>query len=123
MRREVLGKTSLIAPYYGSDRLLLIELSLLGRFVEIPEPLFFRRCHSDQSSRLSMQERVVWIDPKTAKRPKFLRPRGLIGYFQAIFKAQLSWQERTLCLEVLTRYIFSRTIWKKFLLRRTATKV
>ncbi len=117
MRTEVLKKTSLIAPYYGSDRLLLTQLSLMGRFHEIPEPLFFRRCHSAQSSRLSAPERARWIDPRNAQKPKFMRYRGSLGYFQAIFKAPLSWQERVSCLNVLARYLLHSGTWQKFFIK------
>ncbi|MDJ0735577.1 MAG: glycosyltransferase family 2 protein [Nostocaceae cyanobacterium] len=123
MRTDVLRKTSLIAPYYGSDKQLLVELSLMGRFQEVPEYLFFRRCHSDQSSRLSPQEREVWIDPTTVGRPKLLRHRGSIGYLRAIFKAKLSWKERIVCLNVLRQYVFSLKVWKNLFIQRTPSKV
>ena len=41
MRANVLKKTRLIGNYTGSDRPLLSELSLLGKFYEIPQYLFF----------------------------------------------------------------------------------
>lgn len=49
MRRDVLGRTRLIGKYAGSDRPLLSELSLLGKFYEVPEHLFFYRFHEAQS--------------------------------------------------------------------------
>lgn len=45
IRREVLQRTRVLAPFVGSDNTLLTELALYGRFVEIPELLFFRRLH------------------------------------------------------------------------------
>jgi len=49
MRRSVLAQTRLIGKYTGSDRPLLSELSLLGKFYEVPEQLFFYRFHEAQS--------------------------------------------------------------------------
>ena len=51
IRTEVLGQTGLHSAYYGSDHVLLAELALLGRLVEIPEPLFRRRHHAGSSFR------------------------------------------------------------------------
>ncbi|AOW98240.1 hypothetical protein BJP34_01190 [Moorena producens PAL-8-15-08-1] len=123
IRTDALRKTSLISSYYGSDRLLLTQLSLIGRLKEIPESLFFRRCHSDQSSRLSAQEREVWIDTKASMGPKFLRPRNSIEFFRAVFQAPLKWQERIRCLGVLGNYVFSAQTWKKFFHQKAPSKV
>jgi glycosyltransferase involved in cell wall biosynthesis len=45
IRTSVLAKTRLIGRYIGADAVLLLELSLHGKFHEIPEPLFGRRMH------------------------------------------------------------------------------
>ena len=51
MRASALAKTRLIASYPKGDYRLLAELSLRGKFVEIPEYLFFRRLHPGASSQ------------------------------------------------------------------------
>ncbi|NER32003.1 MAG: glycosyltransferase family 2 protein [Symploca sp. SIO1C4] len=122
MRKDVLKTTSLIAPYYGSDRLLLLELSLRGRLKEIPEALFFRRCHRDQSSRLSQQERKTWIDTKGTGPLQFFKNRGSLRYLCAIFQAQLNRHERNRCLSTLMHYIFYSGTWKKFFVKKTPSK-
>ena len=43
IRASALRKTSLIRPLPGSDISMIAELSLLSKFIEIPEPLFARR--------------------------------------------------------------------------------
>ena len=51
-RSASLGMTRLFAQYAGADCALLGELSLIGRFFEIPEYLFFReKMHPDASSQ------------------------------------------------------------------------
>lgn len=123
MRKDVLKTTSLIAPYYGSDRLLLLQLSLRGRLKEIPEVLFFRRCHGEQSSRLSQQERKTWIDTQGARPLQLLTNRGSIRYLCAIFQAQLNWHERNHCFGILMHYLFYSGTWKKFFVKNEPTKV
>ncbi len=123
MRKEALKKSSLIASYYGSDKLLLAQLSLLGRFEEIPEPLFFRRCHAEQSSRLSPQEREMWIDPQNAGQSKSLGNISSLRYFSAVWQAQLDWQDRTRCFLSLIDYLFAAKTWKKFFHKKAPTKV
>jgi glycosyltransferase involved in cell wall biosynthesis len=46
IRRRALSRTRLIGPYLASDRCLVAHLTLMGPFVEIQEPLFYRRKHS-----------------------------------------------------------------------------
>ena len=51
MRAERFRQTGLHRPFLDSDHALLAELALLGRLVEIPEPLFRRRHHAGSSIR------------------------------------------------------------------------
>ena len=53
VRSNSLSKTRLLGSYPGGDYRLLGELSLLGKFIEIPECLFLRRMHSGASSQKS----------------------------------------------------------------------
>ena len=52
IRASALRRTSLIRPMPGSDISMVAELSLLGKFVEIPERLFVRRFDAETSSML-----------------------------------------------------------------------
>lgn len=123
IRAAALEKTKLMRSYYSSDRALLAELSLLGHFIEVPEVLFFRRCHSQQSSRLSPKERDAWISPRTAQQPKLLRPRGLFAYSSMIFRMPLPWQDRTRCLLALGRYVLRIKSWRAFVKQKMPTAV
>ncbi len=66
MRREVLERTGLIRPYISSDVVLLAELSMLGRFQEVPVRGFLRRIHvaSSRQGDLSLADVARWFDPK-----------------------------------------------------------
>lgn len=60
MRTEALARTRLLPWYPGGDYLLLGELCLQGRFIEIPEPLLLRRIHPEASSQLARDpERIL----------------------------------------------------------------
>ena len=52
MRREALGRTGLMGNgrFPAVDTNLMAELALQGKFIEIPETLFYRRMHEQCSS-------------------------------------------------------------------------
>jgi glycosyltransferase involved in cell wall biosynthesis len=56
VRREILQQTSLLPDFAGSDRALLAELALLGRFRCVNERLFLKRFHANVSAALSLKE-------------------------------------------------------------------
>jgi glycosyltransferase involved in cell wall biosynthesis len=95
IRSSVLAKTALIGPYPGSDVVLLAELSLHGKFHELPDPLFFRRFHpgaaSNASSLASTQE---FIAPRTRGRLFMRTWRHHYEYLAAIRRAPLSPTDR-----------------------------
>lgn len=127
MRVDALKRTELMGPYYGSDKVLLAELSLIGRYVEIPEPLFLRRCHAKQSSApgSTTNWREEWIkraikrekdDAKTAAR--FVLPPRVVcvgGYLRAIIRAKLNVHERVFCLIALVRWLVKLENWYRFI--------
>ncbi len=69
-RRKVLGRTGLMRNYPGGDIPLILELSLYGKFYEVPEHLFYRRMHEGASSAMKDDKDVMALfDPK--KRDNF----------------------------------------------------
>jgi glycosyltransferase involved in cell wall biosynthesis len=62
---EIVRKTHLVGPFPGADRILVAELAMLGKFVEVPEELYFQRLHpaSGWTLRKSPQEEAEWFDP------------------------------------------------------------
>ena len=124
IRADILRKTSLHGSYHGSDRVLLAELSLMGRFMEIPEALFLRRCHLHQGSSLkSKNARSSWLNPNGSQQLKLHIPRGSIGYFKALFKVPLAWDERFRALLVLLKYTSHRKTWQVFLAGGSSRKL
>jgi glycosyltransferase involved in cell wall biosynthesis len=89
IRTGVLRSTALIGPYTQSDRVLLAELALHGRFVERPEPYFCHREHPGRSMYkfADDRDRQKWFD--TSRDGARTLPRWRIGaeYVQALRRA------------------------------------
>jgi glycosyltransferase involved in cell wall biosynthesis len=94
-RTSVLRRTGLLGHYAGSDRVLLAELALNGKFREVPEPMFLHREHPGRSMRRfpNPRDRGAWFDPKRSG-PDLVFWKVLIGYIAAIRRAQLRTVER-----------------------------
>jgi glycosyltransferase involved in cell wall biosynthesis len=100
-RTATLKQTPKIANYLGSDRVLLAELSLLGRFWESPEPIYFRR-HSEQYCALKNDDsRTDWFNPNTKQKYALINSKNFIEYVRAIQRTNLSWSKIVSCYFVL----------------------
>jgi glycosyltransferase involved in cell wall biosynthesis len=102
IRRELLGRTRLIGGYTGSDRPLLSELSLLGKFYEVPEFLFFYRFHEEQSwggkkGRKSMRAQDAWYDPRRGGKKTYPRWRLLREHMRSIERSSIGLRDRLTC--------------------------
>ncbi|CAA7625391.1 glycosyltransferase [Magnetospirillum sp. UT-4] len=82
IRADALARTHLHGSYYEADRVLLAELALLGRFVQLDEPLLVKRCHEGVSVLKSYAEQARMIDPALPPWPKGVRLR--LGYLKAL---------------------------------------
>lgn len=72
IRREALVGTGLHGNYGGSDRVLIAELALRGRWVRIDEPLFINRDFPERFSRTVLAQRTHmnhWLDTRKPNRP------------------------------------------------------
>ena len=69
IRSSDLERTSLHRPFVGSDKVLLSELSLLGRFETVDEELFYSRIYLGEptlyrSKNLAMATDPDWVEPR-----------------------------------------------------------
>lgn len=116
MRAEVMRRASPWLPYYGSEKVFVAELSLMGRFEEIPTPCFFVRVHPEGSGCLgSVSQQQAFADPK--RRPTFQRLQLLRGYARAVRRADLPMDERARCYAALLRYLLQVHKWRRVLIR------
>jgi glycosyltransferase involved in cell wall biosynthesis len=126
IRTDVLRKTPLFRNYTDSDRTLLVELAMHGRFVEVPELLFYHRIHrgmsgypilpgTDFSSIRAMhdawQSRTVWFDPKWEGRAVSPLTWQFRDYIEIIRGSSMRSHERTICLLALQTWLARKWVF------------
>lgn len=103
-RRETLRKTPLMGRYIGADRVLLAELALHGRYVQVDETVFFRRHHSQYCSLSNDAARLRWIDPNS-DGPDNMWRRELGEYLHAIGRAPVGPVARMRCYAAMIDWV------------------
>ncbi|MDG6222371.1 MAG: glycosyltransferase family 2 protein [Candidatus Bathyarchaeota archaeon] len=116
IRRDVLKKSQLLASYIGSDWTLLAELSLAGRFFEIPEFLFFRRTHDQAYTNKYYSKKIKIHDYRTEARwwtgnnkgPLIALPywKIFVEFNNSIRRSSLSWKKKLACYDELGKWLF-----------------
>jgi len=68
-RTADLHKTGLLRNYSGGDFPLISEMSLYGKFYEIPDAFFYRRIHAEAASSASKNDKdwMAFFDPTKSK--------------------------------------------------------
>jgi glycosyltransferase involved in cell wall biosynthesis len=102
IRRTAFKHSTLQQPFYGTDRVVFVELALAGRFALVEERLFLHRWH-DEASRIMNNERdrAKWADPNFT--PGWYPRVVFFGYLNAINRAEISPSERTMAKLYLVR--------------------
>lgn len=107
IRRSALERTPLHGGYPASDRVLLARLALLGRFYELPEPLFRPRAHAAQPARARADRYALtaWYDPAKQGRILFPKWRIFAGYWSTVVGAPVPITDRLACYGYLVRWL------------------
>lgn len=109
-RVDVIRRTMLHQPIYGSDRNLVAEVALYGKFHEVAEDLFFKREHAGHSLAIpSAEGRAKWLDP-TARADLFPHLRLHRLNAQAIFRAPIPLSDKIKLLRWVGRNIGVRQV-------------
>lgn len=106
MRSEVLRKTRLIGGFISSDRALLAELGLLGRFFEVPEHLFLRRDHGETTMRtysIYSEGLAEWFDANKKGRFHFSRTRLFVEHLRSVGRSPISFADKLRCYEIMRK--------------------
>jgi glycosyltransferase involved in cell wall biosynthesis len=118
IRSSALRKTRLFLPVIGSDHLLLGELSLLGKFVQLPIPLFYRR-EVNESREQKLERRLKVIAPSINHLPY---SHLMFQHFLAVRNAHISYYEKVrLLFDVFLCFLYRYRVHKelcKALLKR-----
>ena len=110
MKRDILIQTHLHRGFADSDRVLLAEMGLRGRFHSVKGHLFSRRIHPEASSRKykGLRERTITIfDPAKSGQifsPVALETRALLS---AIHQVRLPFKERVRCYRSLVAWLWT----------------
>ncbi|HVM40033.1 MAG TPA: glycosyltransferase family 2 protein [Acidimicrobiia bacterium] len=113
MRRAALESTRLHGDYPGCDLVLLAELALLGRFQEVPEPLFLHREHPGRSMNAYKRERgrAEWFDADKAGAITMPRWRRAAEYVRAVQRSSLSAAQRRTAYAAVARWANANRRW------------
>lgn len=108
IRTDVLKQTSLHGGFAESDRVLLAELALRGRFGLVSDYLFTRRFHSLKTSARygDTRERTLVFDPTKAGKIFFPELLKASAFFSAIYRASLPVREGYRCYKHLLGWLW-----------------
>jgi len=119
IRANSIAQTSLHGNFTSADLVLQAELALYGRFIVVPEYLFLRRDHPEQSTKgvwRSERARAAWFDTALAGKIVLPKWRFLRSCLQAVNRAPLSLAERLTCYAYVFRWLLLRrnfwALWK-----------
>lgn len=109
MRTGVLKRTSVHGDFPDSDRCMLAEVALYGKFHELPDHLFFHRKHAQQITQQfpSRQERMARLNPDRRLLIVFPHFRQFREYILAIQRSPLGWKDRFRCYFQMLRWLRS----------------
>jgi glycosyltransferase involved in cell wall biosynthesis len=100
IRADILGKTRLLQGYPASDLALLAELSLRGKFLEVPEVLFLQRNHEHRMGpqvASNPHQTMAWWNPSRAGKMVFPAWRMVYAHLSSVFRAPLGSRARARC--------------------------
>jgi glycosyltransferase involved in cell wall biosynthesis len=108
IKSSALARTDLHRSYYGSDRALLAQLSLLGSFLKLDGPILYNRDHAERSIRLAKaSERLAWQDQNSRRGSHFPHWQLTLHYASIIARSAPPTQKAT-CFAHLVRWIGRR---------------
>lgn len=100
MRRSALERTDLHGSYVASDQVLLFQLALVGKLVQVHEAQFLRREHEGAWTHLqdrTPEHDAVWFDSRS--RGRYVRPHWTLfwNHFRSVGHARLAPLEKARC--------------------------
>ncbi len=118
MRASVLGQTGLWRHYRGCEKVVMAEMAVLGRGVEIPLPLFQYRFHSNASIALAdFRAQQAWCDPRRNWRYVFPRITLVADFVRTALRHPIGLTQRIRCLGAVAQYLLQLGKWTQALRR------
>ncbi len=122
IRSAALRSTPLQGSFARGDSVQLVQLALLGRFVELPDKLFMSRTHTSQSMQTlpseskvkpSLVRRILgtgplpppeWWDGSRKGKINFPEWNLIRHYWRSLWRAPLTFSDRMGCLGVILKW-------------------
>lgn len=107
VRTAMLRRTRMVEAYAGADVVLMGHLAILGKFLLVDEPLYYRRLEVDSSTALQdpdAQRKHHY--PTSSVRMLFQNTKHNLGWLRVAFAAPLAPGERARVLSFLTRQMY-----------------
>ncbi len=112
IRMKSLRQTRLYPNLYGSEKVLIGELSLLGKTYQIPKVLFNQRVHPAASAyQESETAQEQFVAARDARPFTVTRLSLLLAHFRVVRSAPISAYERACCYLVFLKYVFQCKKW------------
>jgi hypothetical protein len=116
LRTDALHQTRGYLPTYGTEKILVGELSLLGRYAEVPLPLQMIRVHHEASGGLaSTAEQQAYMGARASNRWLHPRLQLLCDQWTSVRRASLPRGQRLRCYCVVARYLLQVGKWRNVL--------
>lgn len=104
IRVDALRQTHLIPDYRTADIVMAGHLALLGKFVEVPERLFYRRMNRDSAAYLrSASEQTEFFHPGHGPEMLFQHWRSRAAWVTMVMRAPISVEEKARILPQLLK--------------------
>ncbi|WP_418161399.1 glycosyltransferase family 2 protein [Benzoatithermus flavus] len=104
-RLDALRRTSLMLPFHGSDRTLLVEAALAGRFVHVPEPLFLNREHAERYTANAERWHTALQSASRPKARSLPLWRGVASWLGAVARLVPVPRDRLLCMAPIVHWL------------------
>lgn len=113
IRMEVLRQTNMLKSFPGADLAFVAELSLYGKFCELPSYLFYRRLHPQASSwsRNDSEHQNRRFHSERSRGTSMNRWRTRVEHFRAVRRSPLSLREKLFLGGDLVRQMYWERGW------------
>ena len=118
MRSDALRKTQLQSGYIGTDKRVLAQMSLLGRFAEVPGVRLFYRQYPAQAQRYvaSAASKDVYVGGAVTWRSYVPRLNNFLGFWGSVSWAPLTLSQRIRCYLAVLSWAVQFSRWPAMLL-------
>ncbi len=104
-RLDQLRRTSLMLPFHNSDRTLVVEAALCGRFVHVPEPLYLNREHAERYTARPELWHAALQSTSRPDRSNLPLWRCLLSMHRAVGRLVPGLRDRLACRRQLGRWL------------------